>query len=116
MAEYEFLRFPADTVQVDPQQYNALPGSARRVFEAVRERGPLTHSQLGAITGLPPRTIRFAVKRLKDTGLLDSMCSLRDCRTYYFYVSRRHIRSEALEEARRRAEEAQKLGRVVERV
>lgn len=116
MTEYSFLQFPAEAVQVDPKIVDNLPGSARRVLDAVRERGPLTHNELGLATGLPPRTIRYAVRRLKDHGVLESLSSLKDCRTCYFFVSRRHIRPEALEEARVRADEASKNGRLVERV
>ncbi|MES2155048.1 MAG: winged helix-turn-helix domain-containing protein [bacterium] len=116
MTEYSFLQFPADAVQVDPRIVENLPGSARRVLDAVRERGPLTHNELGLATGLPPRTIRYAVRRLKDHGVLDSLSSLRDCRTCYFFVSKRHIRPEALEQARIRAEEAGRLGHLIERV
>lgn len=116
MTEYSFLQFPADAIQVDPKIVDTLPGSARRVLDAVRERGPLTHNELGLATGLPPRTIRYAVRRLKDHGILESLSSLRDCRTCYFFVSRRHIRPEALEDARSRADEASRQGRLVERV
>jgi DNA-binding Lrp family transcriptional regulator len=116
MAEYEFLHFPAEAVKVDEAQFAALPESARRVFEAVKENGPLTHAGLRAATNLPPRTVRFAVKRLKDEGFIDTRCSLRDCRTCYFFVSRRCVEESALEAARKRAEDAIKAGRLVEQV
>ena len=116
MTEYSFLQFPAEAIQLDPKLVEGLPTSARRVLDAVRERGPLTHNELGLATGLPPRTIRYAVRRLKDHGVLESLSSLRDCRTCYFFVSRRHIRPEALAEARGRADQAIKDGRLVERI
>ncbi len=116
MTEYSFLQFPPEAVQIDPKIIENLPGSARRVLEAVSEKGPLTHNELGLATGLPPRTIRYAVRRLKDHGVLDSLSSLRDCRTCYFFVSRRYIDPVALEQARVRAGEAVKNGHLVERV
>ncbi|MFO1535715.1 MAG: hypothetical protein ABR586_08630 [Thermoplasmatota archaeon] len=109
MGEYEFLHFPADAVQVDPVRFGKLPESARAVFEAVKQLGPLTHADLRARTGMPARTIRFAVARLKEGGFLDVRCSLRDCRTCYFFVNRRCVGVAALEEARRRAELSGKL-------
>ncbi|HLF16191.1 MAG TPA: winged helix-turn-helix transcriptional regulator, partial [Candidatus Thermoplasmatota archaeon] len=91
MAEYEFLHFPASAVHVDPERFGRLPESAQRVFEAVKGKGPLTHAELREATGMPARTIRFAVKRLKEDGLLDTRCSLRDCRTCYFFVNKRCV-------------------------
>jgi DNA-binding transcriptional ArsR family regulator len=116
MAEYEFLRFPADAVRVDEDRFGRLPGSAQRVFDAVRGDGPLTHADLRRRTGLPPRTIRFAVKRLREEGFVDARSSLKDCRTCYFFVSRDCVEHGALEDARERAQEAARSGRLVEQV
>jgi hypothetical protein len=109
VGEYEFLHFPAAAVQVDPVRFGKLPDSARAVFEAVKQLGPLTHADLRAQTRMPARTIRFAVARLKEEGFLDVRCSLRDCRTCYFFVNKRCVGVEALEAARRRAEQSGKL-------
>jgi hypothetical protein len=108
--EYEYLHFPAAAVQVDPLRFVALPESARKVFEEVKRRGPLTSAELRDATGLPPRTLRYAVKRLKDEHFLDTRCSLRDCRTCYFFVNKRCVGVEALDAARRKAE-ASRAGR-----
>jgi DNA-binding transcriptional ArsR family regulator len=116
MGEYEFLHFPAEAVRVDDATFGRLPESAQRVFGAVKDEGPLTHAELRDRTGLPPRTIRFAVRRLKDEGLVDARSSLKDCRTCYFFVSKDHVEDQALEDARRRAEEASRMGRLVEHV
>lgn len=99
MAEPQFLHFPADAVQVDPVRFARLPASAQRTFGAVREAGPLTSAELLARTGLPPRTLRYAVRRLKQEGLVDARCSLRDCRTCYFFVSKRCLGLGAAESA-----------------
>ncbi len=115
MAEYGFLHFPAEAVHVDPVRFGALPESAKRVFEAVKVQGPLTHADLRVATEMPARTIRFAVKRLKEEGFVDTRCSLRDCRTCYFFVSKLCVGVEALEAARRKAEEAAQAGKVVEK-
>lgn len=97
MDEYRFLHFPAESVHVDPFEFQKLPASAQKVFEACRDQGPLTSTELQDATGIPSRTVRFAVKRLKDAGLLDTRCSLRDCRTCYFFVHRRCVGVDALE-------------------
>lgn len=114
--EYEFLHFPADQVHVDPVVFGKLPASAQKVFEAIKAGGPMSHAALREATGMPARTIRFAVKRLREEGLVDTRCSLRDCRTCYFFVDKRCVGLDALEEARRRAEEAAREGRFIEKV
>lgn len=116
MGEYEFLHFPPASVRVEPGRLDRLPESAQRVFGAVRDDGPLTHAGLRERTGLPPRTIRFAVKRLREEGLVDARSSLKDCRTCYFFVSRDWVEGGALEDARLRAQEAARLGKLVEQV
>jgi DNA-binding transcriptional ArsR family regulator len=116
MGEYEFLHFPAEAVHVDGDRLGRLPDSAQRVFGAVRQEGPLTHADLRRRTGLPPRTIRFAVRRLRDEGFVDARSSLRDCRTCYFFVSRELVEGGAIEDARVRAQEAVRSGRLIEQV
>lgn len=113
--EYEYLHFPAEAVHVDQAHFSKLPGSAQRVFYAIRDNGPVTHANLREITGMPPRTIRFAVRRLKEEDFIDTRCSLKDCRTCYFFVSKRCVGVEALEAARRKADrDATNKGSLIE--
>ena len=102
MAEYAFLHFPAEAIQVDRVRLARLPASARTVFDAVVRHGPVTHAQLRELTGLPARTARYGIQRLKEAGFIETRCSLRDCRTCYFFVHRRCVGVEALEAARSR--------------
>lgn len=114
--EYTFLRFPPGAVRVDGARLRSLPASARLVFDAILVSGPLTNGALRVETGLPPRTLRFAVRRLKDAGLVQSRGSLRDGRNTYVCIAKDCVGPEALEEARRRADEAALAGRVIEHV
>lgn len=63
-----------------------LPHSARTVFDTLEKNGPLTHKDLLAATGMPGRTVRYAVSRLKDAGIIGARCNLMDCRQCYFFV------------------------------
>ena len=115
--EYDYLHFPAEAVHVDPRVLGRLPASAQKVFEEVKQHGPLTHAELREATGMPARTVRYGIKRLRDEGLIDTRCSLKDCRTCYFFVSKRCVGIEALEAARRRAQQdASVTGKVVEQI
>lgn len=116
MSEYAFLQFPPEAVETD-DSFHMLPESAKRVFDAIRRNGPVSHQDLRVHTRMPPRTIRFAVRRLRDEGYVDSRSSLRDCRTCYFFVDKRWIDPSYLEDARDQAEVAtREHGRFVERV
>lgn len=64
-----------------------LPASARQVFDALARDGPLTHRDLVRATGMPGRTVRYAVGRLKEAGVIGARCNLMDCRQCYFFVS-----------------------------
>ena len=56
-----------------------LPRSAQRLL-ALLSDGPLTHRDLVARSGLPPRTVRHALLHLHRRGLVVARQSLRDAR------------------------------------
>lgn len=70
-----------------PAPLGDLPQSARTVYGALAAQGPLTHRDLLRATGMPARTVRYAVNRLKEAGIIDARCSLTDCRQCYFFVA-----------------------------
>lgn len=65
-----------------------LPASAQRVHRVLFDEGPLTHRELVELSGLPARTVRFAVARLRDAGVLGVRSNLMDSRQQYFFVPR----------------------------
>lgn len=69
------------------QMPEGLPPSARQVFETLQLHGPLTHKDLTRVTGMPARTVRYAVGRLKEAGVIGARCNLMDCRQCYFFVA-----------------------------
>lgn len=66
---------------------DGMPASARQVFGVLTQQGPLTHRDLVVATGMPARTVRYAVGRLKEAGVIGARCNLMDCRQCYFFVS-----------------------------
>jgi DNA-binding transcriptional regulator GbsR (MarR family) len=65
-----------------------MPGQALSVvavFHALKASPKaLTHEDLRNSTAMPARTIRFAVRRLSELGLLNKQLSLKDARIAYF--------------------------------
>ncbi|GAA0660331.1 MarR family transcriptional regulator [Natronoarchaeum mannanilyticum] len=57
-----------------------LPPSAKLVAKVLEYNDTLTQSQLAEETLLPPRTVRYALNRLEEQGVVDSRFSFSDAR------------------------------------
>jgi DNA-binding MarR family transcriptional regulator len=57
-----------------------LPPSAKLVAKTLEYNDTLTQSQLAEETLLPPRTVRYALNRLEEVGVVDSRFSFSDAR------------------------------------
>jgi transcription initiation factor IIE alpha subunit len=64
-----------------------LPRSAERVLRVLEQKGPLTHKDLVVATQLPPRTLRFALARLRETDRVVWRWSLRDARQRVYGIA-----------------------------
>ncbi|WP_049889429.1 MarR family transcriptional regulator [Natronolimnohabitans innermongolicus] len=63
------------------------PPSAKLVFKVLEHHDSLTQEQLAEETMLPRRTVRFALSRLDEAGLLDEQVSFRDARQSVYSLS-----------------------------
>lgn len=61
-----------------------LPASAKLVARVLGYEGPLSGTELAEETRLPPRTVRYAVGRLVDAGVVGERISLRDAREKHY--------------------------------
>ncbi|OYR86444.1 ArsR family transcriptional regulator, partial [Halorubrum sp. E3] len=57
-----------------------LPPSAKLVAKVLDYNDTLTQSELAEETLLPPRTVRYALSRLEEEGVVDSRFSFTDAR------------------------------------
>jgi DNA-binding MarR family transcriptional regulator len=57
-----------------------LPPSAKLVAKVLEYNDTLTQSQIAEESLLPDRTVRYALNRLDDEGLVDSRFSFSDAR------------------------------------
>lgn len=64
-----------------------LPASAQRVYGVLAAHGALTSRDLLATTGLPARTVRYAISRLRDARLVDHRYNLADARQSTYFVN-----------------------------
>ncbi len=64
-----------------------LPPSAKLVAKVLESDSPLSQGQLAEESLLPDRTVRYALNRLEDVGLVGSRYSFRDARKQVYYLN-----------------------------
>lgn len=65
----------------DPEATVAdLPPSAKLVYKTLEYEGSLTQSQLAEESLLPQRTVRHALNKLQDAGVVEESAYLMDAR------------------------------------
>jgi DNA-binding MarR family transcriptional regulator len=64
-----------------------LPPSAKLVAKVLDYNETLTQSEIVEETLLPPRTVRYAISRLEDVGVVESRFSFSDARKRLYTLS-----------------------------
>lgn len=59
---------------------NPLPPSSKIVIEILSTEGAMTHKDIVSKSHCSPRTVRYALKKLKENKLLIEKMNLRDMR------------------------------------
>lgn len=57
-----------------------VPPSAKLVYKVLEYEGELTQQELANESRLPVRTVRYALTRLENAGVIDERASLEDAR------------------------------------
>ncbi|SDD39383.1 helix-turn-helix domain-containing protein [Natrinema hispanicum] len=57
-----------------------LPPSAKLIYKVLEYEAPLTQEELAAESRLCPRTVRYALGRLEEQGVVTSRACLADAR------------------------------------
>lgn len=68
------------------EKLRELPPSAKLVAKVLETDTPLSQGQLAEESLLPDRTVRYALNRLDDAGLVGSRYSFRDARKQVYYL------------------------------
>lgn len=72
----------------DPESTVAdLPPSAKLVYKTLEYEGSLTQSQLAEESLLPQRTVRHALSKLQDAGVVEESAYLMDARKSMYTVA-----------------------------
>jgi DNA-binding GntR family transcriptional regulator len=64
-----------------------LPPSAKLVAKVLEGSSPLSQGQLAEESLLPDRTVRYALNRLEETGIVGSRYSFEDARKQVYYLN-----------------------------
>ncbi len=67
-----------------------LPPSSRKLYQLFEDGRGMTYKDLVSKSGLPPRTVRYALKKLKDNGLLAEKFNFQDARQI-IYLKRAQV-------------------------
>jgi DNA-binding transcriptional ArsR family regulator len=67
--------------------YFAIPVSARFVLKVLELHGKMSRSELSVQTGMSERTIRHALKILREQGLIFWHIDLRDTRKRFYTIA-----------------------------
>ncbi|MCJ2563038.1 MAG: MarR family transcriptional regulator [Thermoplasmata archaeon] len=65
-----------------------MPPSAKLVYRVLLYNGPMTHKELREETGLGPRTLRFALSKLKNSDVVVERIRLEDARQKVVHIRR----------------------------
>jgi len=64
-----------------------LPPSAKLVAKVLETESPLSQGQLADESRLPDRTVRYALNRLEEEGLVESRYSFHDARKQVYALA-----------------------------
>jgi DNA-binding MarR family transcriptional regulator len=57
-----------------------LPPSSQKILVLLEDGGSLTHKELVRLSNLAPRTVRYALKKLKDNDMIVEKFNFKDAR------------------------------------
>lgn len=73
-------------VETDGEDISDLPPSAKLVFKVLEYDGPLTQKQIVEESMLSARTVRYALERLGEIGLVDENIYFADARQSLYRI------------------------------
>lgn len=78
-----------DNNNAEAPNYAGIDGfspSMKLVLNILENHGPLTQKEIARVTRLPSRTVRYALNRLKDEGILHEREYFQDARQCLYQI------------------------------
>ena len=76
---------------------NPLPPSSKIVLEILGTDGAMTHKDIVSKSHCSPRTVRYALKKLKENKLLIEKMNLRDMRQIIYQYRKKPLLGKSCE-------------------
>jgi len=73
-------------VETDLRNLHGVPPSAKYIFRLLLSEGEMTQKEIIEATGLPTRTVRNALRILKEKGVISSRTYLKDARQSIYFL------------------------------
>ncbi len=73
--------------QTEREEIDDLPPSAKLVFKVLEYKGSLTQKQIVDESMLSARTVRYALERLEDIGVVDEDIYFADARQNLYEIN-----------------------------
>jgi DNA-binding MarR family transcriptional regulator len=70
------------------ERLREMPPSAKLVAKVLEMDAPLSQARVAEESLLPGRTVRYALRRLEERGLVESRYSLQDARKQVYTLTR----------------------------
>ncbi|GAA0265143.1 helix-turn-helix domain-containing protein [Halobacterium noricense] len=83
----------------DDSVLEGLPPSAKLVYKVLEYDGPLTQKRIVEETMLSARTVRYALERLEDRGVVDEDIYFADARQSLYQLTREKESEDAAADA-----------------
>ncbi len=64
-----------------------LPKSSKKLITALAEASPLTQKELITKVSMPAKTVRYALKRLAEEGIISEIPNLEDMRSVFYTLN-----------------------------
>lgn len=90
MTEKHLYSETAAVQDVYTKKIERLSPSVKLVFKVLEYKGLMTQKELVAESYLPPRTVRYALNRLKKEGILEERLYYKDARQSLYGVKTPH--------------------------
>ncbi len=86
MIEKHLYSETAQVQDVHTKKIERLSPSVKLIFKVLEYRGLMTQKELAAESYLPPRTVRYALTRLKKEGMIEERLYYKDARQCLYGV------------------------------
>lgn len=81
------MTLPKENKKMKQTELPRLPKSSKKIIAALADYSNLTQKQLIVKVDMPAKTVRYALKRLTEEGVISQIPNLSDMRSVYYSLN-----------------------------